>query len=208
MDTPATGLGPRPLAPPAEPARSALPAAAGDALRDALEILAALTNPLAVRALTLLIEHGLAETDILSARLQLNVRSTLRVVGRLRGAGLVGSAGTVWNAAPERTGHVLAAYARTTPLGRAVEPHPRLSSCVRFGRLSHRPADPALRGLLLECVAAVLPTWRKASESDVNAALSNLADDVTRLRRELVDHGLVLRTLDGGSYSTPTVAQT
>ena len=59
------------------------------------------------------------------------------------------------------------------------------------------PVKPQLRLDLLTWIASTLPAGRELDETEINAHLRAIDDDVAMLRRYLVDHGLVERPLPG-----------
>ncbi len=69
------------------------------------------------------------------------------------------------------------------------------------GRLVQMPAKAAKRRELLAFIAAQLPS-RELSETEINAELREVHDDVAMVRRYLVDEGLVLRP-EPGRYVVP-----
>lgn len=87
------------------------------------------------------------------------------------------------------------------------------SSCTadRFldrGRLVRTPRRHADRALVLEHLAArVLAPGERASEVELTERIGAFTDDPVRLRRDLVEAGLVGRRADGAAYwrerSTP-----
>jgi len=69
------------------------------------------------------------------------------------------------------------------------------------GRLRAAPRRRADRDLVLEHLAArVLGPGEEASEPEVTARVAALADDPLRLRRDLVEAGLIGRREDGVLY--------
>ena len=75
---------------------------------------------------------------------------------------------------------------------------PELWRYFRDGRLETFPAARPMRRRALEHVAAGFDRGREYSETEVNAVLSPIHNDVATLRRYLVDEGFLAR--DHGTY--------
>lgn len=69
------------------------------------------------------------------------------------------------------------------------------------GRLHQVPRKQEPRLALLRWLAGLVPSGQDLTETEVNAALRPVHDDVAMLRRYLVDHGLLERP--GGVYRRP-----
>ncbi len=71
----------------------------------------------------------------------------------------------------------------------------------RDGRLLGYPRQPKVRSRVLALLApTTIGTTERVDERTFTARLAELTDDPIRLRRELVDRGLIERTPDGGAY--------
>lgn len=90
-----------------------------------------------------------------------------------------------------------------TPLERIVHREPRLAAFVQGGELTRIPRRPAIAAKLYAAVAAQLPKDVTMSETEVNNLLRPIHDDVSTLRRALVDHGHLRRSADGTRYECP-----
>lgn len=71
------------------------------------------------------------------------------------------------------------------------------------GRLTQMPVKPPLRRELLTWLAGTLPAGERLTETEVNARLRWLQDDVATTRRFLVEAGLVERP-EPGVYVRPS----
>lgn len=71
-----------------------------------------------------------------------------------------------------------------------------------FGRMHHWPKKYSIQGLSLWVFWGRLPSRRDLTEPEVNEVLkaSNTFGDHVLIRRSLIDHGLVTRTIDGKVY--------
>lgn len=75
---------------------------------------------------------------------------------------------------------------------------------LRDGRVESFPTTQRDRHELFAWVASqVLEPGEEVDEKEVNARLANYYDDVARLRRSLVDSGLLERARDGSVYALP-----
>ncbi|MFI5085638.1 MAG: DUF2087 domain-containing protein [Actinomycetales bacterium] len=73
---------------------------------------------------------------------------------------------------------------------------------LRNGRLESYPRKPEDRQRVFGAIAAdVFSAVARLSERELNAALSPLTDDVARLRRAMIDDGVLVRTADGSRYT-------
>ena len=70
------------------------------------------------------------------------------------------------------------------------------------GRMTRWPKQTKIQGLCLWPAWRALPARRDLTETEVNDILRrfNTFDDHVLLRRSLIDHGLVTRTVDGRVY--------
>lgn len=85
------------------------------------------------------------------------------------------------------------------------KPSQRLERALRVfdaGIMTRWPKQTSVQGLCLWVFWAHLPARQDMAEKDVNAALKSLHSfgDHALLRRSLVDHKLVTRTIDGKTY--------
>ncbi|PRY01425.1 DUF2087 domain-containing protein [Allonocardiopsis opalescens] len=71
---------------------------------------------------------------------------------------------------------------------------------VHEGRLRSVPRDPAVRARVLAVVAESFPPGESYTEPQVNEVCRRWFDDVPRLRRALVDEGLLVRDRAGTAY--------
>ncbi|USQ75597.1 DUF2087 domain-containing protein [Ornithinimicrobium cryptoxanthini] len=86
--------------------------------------------------------------------------------------------------------------APTSP--RSPTPPPELRRLFnKAGQLVSMPVKPQLRLDLLTWIGSTLPADRELTETEINAHLRAIDDDVAMLRRYLVDHGLVERPVPG-----------
>ena len=71
-----------------------------------------------------------------------------------------------------------------------------------FGRMTRWPKGHAVQGLCLAAFWARIPARQDLSESQVNTVLraGETFGDHVLIRRSLIDHGMVSRTLDGSVY--------
>ncbi|MGY4857154.1 DUF2087 domain-containing protein [Cryobacterium sp. AP23] len=151
-------------------------------------IVAALTNPelRRVYAEVILAEHR--------DRPPLAPARRARAVRSLTDAGLVrpGPAGSM-HADDELLARLLATGDRATRQG--------VERFLRAGRIDRYPARASeRRELLVWIIARALPDHDDRTESQVNDALLDYTDDVSTLRRYLVDAELLERTPSGSAY--------
>lgn len=66
-------------------------------------------------------------------------------------------------------------------------------SFVAEGRITQMPAKWSKRQVLLDHVARMFEPGRRYPEAEVNAMLAELVDDVSALRRYLIDGGFLDR---------------
>ncbi len=78
-----------------------------------------------------------------------------------------------------------------------------LDRFLRQGRLVTMPAKEKNRRIVMEQLAGRFEPGRCYTEQQVNRLLRPVFDDHVRLRRELVDRGLLQRVPDGSSYQRP-----
>jgi len=72
----------------------------------------------------------------------------------------------------------------------------------RHGRIAKYPVrDVDLHELLVGLAPRVLTAGEVLTESEINERIRALTDDIDRLRRAFVDHGLVERTMSGTEYA-------
>ncbi|MHC6175105.1 DUF2087 domain-containing protein [Glutamicibacter endophyticus] len=75
-------------------------------------------------------------------------------------------------------------------------------------RLHTLPAKPEDRRAVMEAVRhAVLSPGERVSEAQLGDRLRVIHDDVALIRRYLIDHGLLVRSIDGAEYSLPPGAE-
>ncbi|MGS0562025.1 DUF2087 domain-containing protein [Microbacterium aurugineum] len=76
------------------------------------------------------------------------------------------------------------------------------------GRIKRFPRRPAERAEFLEELGVqVVRTRERISESELNDRLASLTDDIPTLRRYLVVHGVLDRSVDGSSYWRAATAE-
>ncbi|MBQ2262216.1 MAG: DUF2087 domain-containing protein [Loktanella sp.] len=93
----------------------------------------------------------------------------------------------------------------TAPKRRSVKPSQQLDRALRVfdgGIMTRWPKQTAVQGLCLWVFWAQLPARQDMTEKDVNAVLKSghSFGDHALLRRSLIDHRLVTRTIDGKIY--------
>ena len=91
------------------------------------------------------------------------------------------------------------------PKGTAQTDSKRLDTALRVfdqGIMMRWPKQTAVQGLCLWAFWAALPARRDLTEKDINALLKSRHSfgDHALLRRSLIDHKLVQRTVDGTTY--------
>lgn len=128
---------------------------------------------------------------------RLSAKRRERAVAALLSAALIEAAGAELVATSIAFERLLATYpAREQPTG--------IQRFLRDGRIAQYPKSPDERRELLEWVARdAVGAEEVLSESEVNERLLEYTDEHVILRRYLVDHGLLLRTRSGSSYSRP-----
>lgn len=107
----------------------------------------------------------------------------------LRAAGLVDDAG---RAIPTAFAALLAETPPSTRQG--------LERWVRDGVITDWPSRPADRAELLEWVRDQVAGDAPLGERELTERLAELTRDPVGLRRELIDAGLLVRTVDGAEY--------
>jgi hypothetical protein len=94
-----------------------------------------------------------------------------------------------------------AALRRTEPS----EPATGVARWFRDGRLLGYPSRPEVRDEVLTALAPLaIGADERLDERTFTDRLATMTDDPIRLRRELVDRGLVRRTADGAEYRLGT----
>ncbi|GAA4656547.1 DUF2087 domain-containing protein [Arthrobacter cryoconiti] len=85
---------------------------------------------------------------------------------------------------------------------------PKREGIERFfesGMLTRLPMNAAQRLEVLEHLAQrLIPTETDLAELDINRLLATVTRDIPTLRRALVDHGLLLRNVEGSRYRSPS----
>jgi len=122
-------------------------------------------------------------------------RKAQRIVDTLIGAGLVARTPQGYDAVADVFTRAMAAAGRPA---RAEGVH----RFLKDGRLVSYPsrADDR-RALLVYLASRVLDAGETIAEKDINQRLSEVTDDTARVRRALVDEGLITRTPSGSQYS-------
>lgn len=152
-------------------------------------IVAALAND-DVRAVHAQIVLGLPVS--LGATAQAAARRDKSLQTLLR-AGLIEEAGSEYVASSVPLKRALAAQAPERKRG--------IERFLRDGRIQRYPSNPSERDELLRWVAErTLTNGEVLSERDINERLRPVDDDTARLRRYLVDLGVVERTPSGSDY--------
>ncbi|PYC87412.1 hypothetical protein C7C46_04855 [Streptomyces tateyamensis] len=134
---------------------------------------------------------GLAQ---LGERVGLDARQLAKEVVRLTEAGLLRRDQGALTAQLGPLGELGEAVAEFTALGRTVPPDSPLRRFLTHGRVTDLPKRPEDLAALAAALADLLPADRTLTEAEVNELLGQAGDDVARLRRLLVDLGLVQRS--------------
>ena len=88
--------------------------------------------------------------------------------------------------------------------GRGAEERTGIQRFFAGPRLHTLPASPADRHAVMLCIRdAVITPGEQLHEPQLNERLRTVHPDVALLRRYLVDHQLLARTVDGASYTRP-----
>ncbi|WP_146258989.1 DUF2087 domain-containing protein [Streptomyces tateyamensis] len=167
-------------------------------LSSAADVLLALSNGRRLAILHAVVELnaqvgpvGLAQ---LGERVGLDARQLAKEVVRLTEAGLLRRDQGALTAQLGPLGELGEAVAEFTALGRTVPPDSPLRRFLTHGRVTDLPKRPEDLAALAAALADLLPADRTLTEAEVNELLGQAGDDVARLRRLLVDLGLVQRS--------------
>ena len=143
----------------------------------------------------LVLDAGTVEE--ISARSGLSKRAVVDALDRLQNGGLVVASHDHYvliEAAFKNAAR--AAAPPPSPSKHSDETHERrviLDSAFRDGRLVHLPSKEAKRLVVLDHIAQSFEPGAKYTERQVNATLSAIDEDVSALRRYLVDYGFLDR---------------
>lgn len=136
----------------------------------------------------------------LRERTQYSERDVQRALAVLGGAGLVRRGDDGLEADLSAIQDAAAAAVATTPIGRIAGRYPRVSGCLKNGRVATIPADDQLKTDLGRLVAEALPDRTDFTEPELTACLADLGDEPVALRRLLVDYEYLAREPDGSRY--------
>lgn len=168
-------------------APAADPAPAADAASDLRPVVAALANKTAREEFARIVLGG--EVGATAPR--------RRAVAHLQKAGLIRPD----NESP--SGFIVDDVSLRAMLqqGTTPRPHGPARFLTGVGRIDRYPANAEERHeLLMFVLPRIVTQGETLSEAAVNERLNSLTDDTARLRRMLVDHGLVVRAASGTDY--------
>lgn len=174
------------------------------AISRAAALLAATSSPIRLSILAAVAlresrgdDHSL---EAVAADTGLSVRTLVDEACRLRESGLLSIVGHRLSTDLSVLQGTAEELVAALPVSVLLREEPALKAFFKHGRLSRLPESPDTLSKCLHVIARLLPVDRKLSEAEVNAILLEVSDDYASLRRLLVDHGLVTRSRDGGSY--------
>jgi len=147
---------------------------------------------------------GAVDVDGVRDATGLDARRTMTALGRLVDGGLVEQDAHGWRLLEEE---IRAAAREAAPAGadeHADEPDAErakvLRAFVRDGRLTQIPSSRVKRRHVLDVVAQSFEPGERYTEKRVNLELGKWHEDVSALRRYLVDEGFLEREPDGRRY--------
>lgn len=166
-------------------------------LSHASDALLALSSGRRLAILNTLVElnarSGPVPMSDLARQAGLDLKTLSKEVVRLTGAGLVWRENHLLTARLSPLAELAGSVAELTALCQAVSPSSALRRYLSHGRIDTLPKRPEDLEAIAEVLAGLLPDDRSVTEAEVNEILSHAGDDVARLRRLLVDLGLVER---------------
>ena len=116
-----------------------------------------------------------------------------KTLGTLEGAGLISATGDGYAADPDVFTTLLEASPVSSPTG--------VHRFIRGGRIAQYPVRAADRLAVLAWARdQALPDSMELTERELGDRLSGMTDDIAKLRRYLVDSGLVVRDAAGKRY--------
>ncbi|WP_329571986.1 DUF2087 domain-containing protein [Kitasatospora sp. NBC_01266] len=179
-------------------AATSSPRSGSAVLSSAADVLLALSNGRRLAILNAVVELNAASGPValsdLAGKLGLDLKQLSKEVVRLTEAGLVGRENGLLTARISALGELAESVAESTALCRVIPPASPLRRFLSHGRITDLPKRPEDLDAIAAALAALLPADRSLTEAEVNLLLGQAGDDVARLRRLLVDLGLVSRS--------------
>ena len=171
---------------------------------NAAEILSQLAVPLRLRAYAELVHRGEEGVTIaeLAYAIDVPVQQAGEALARLAGVGLAtGTGNGVYRARPGALREAATAVDRLQPIAPLLRDYPQLRGNFAHGRLTALPPTLSERYQQIgELFARFLALDGLIDESQVNALLSAVTDDVAGVRRMMVETGWLERDRAGTTY--------
>lgn len=173
----------------------------------AAEVLLALSNSRRLAILNAIVEMNATADPVplsnVAQKLDLDIKHLSKEIVRLTEAGLVRRENGMLTAQIASLGELAASVSEFTALCQVVPPASPLRRYLSHGRITDLPKRPKDLDAIAAALASLLPEDRSLTEAEVNELLGHAGDDVARLRRLLVDLGLVDRS-GSAEYRRPS----
>lgn len=179
-----------------QPADGAPVPTGSTALSAAAAALHALSHPTRLAILNAVVDGNkrspVALGDLV-AGLGMDVRTLSKEIIRLIEAGLITREDGRLTATVARLGGLADSVVEATAMFQVIPPESPLRRYLTRGRVTTLPKRQDDLEAIAVALASLLPDDRELTEAEVNGRLEQAGDDVARLRRLLVDLGLVVR---------------
>ncbi|MFJ3303966.1 DUF2087 domain-containing protein [Streptomyces sp. NPDC086549] len=187
------------------------PPSSSAVLSSAADVLTTLSNGRRLAILNAIVEMNTTAGPVplsdVGQRLGLDIKHLSKEIVRLTEAGLVRRENGMLTALIAPLGDLATSVAELTTLCQVVPPSSPLRRYLSHGRITRLPKSPEDLTAIATALADLLPADRSLTEAEVNEILRHAGDDVARLRRLLVDLGLLDRS-GSAEYRRPPAALT